>query len=110
MSFVKIKVKNLIKGFGITLSVGLCALLFIHFLVSKELRTTTTYKPSELSLAMNRQLPNGYVKANYKVNCSQTPSVKDLSPREAAEIIAQEIYRLSKKALTTKLLILPMYL
>ena len=103
MSFSKIKAKNLIKGFGTTLLIGLCASLVIHFLVSKELRTTTTvsttYKPSELSLAMNRQLPDGYVKANYKVNCSQTPSDKDLSPREAAEIIAQEIYRLSKKSL-----------
>ena len=103
MSFSKIKAKNLIKGFGTTLLIGLCASLVIHFLVSKELRTTTTvsttYKPSELSLVMNRQLPDGYVKANYKVNCSQTPSDKDLSPREAAEIIAQEIYRLSKKSL-----------
>ena len=48
---------------------------------------------------MNRQAPAGYVKSNYKVNCSQTPTAKDLSSKDAAEIIAQEAYRLSKKSL-----------
>lgn len=48
---------------------------------------------------MNRQVPTGYVKSNYKVNCSQTPTAKDLSSKDAAEIIAQEAYRLTKKSL-----------
>lgn len=111
-------VKNSFKGIKIIAFIGGFSLLFTQFIIARELSTTTkvptTYNVSELSYLVNRQIPTGYVKANYKAiysigTLSKTPSSKDLSLQEAAEIAAQEIFKLSGEQLDNQTLQMSYY-
>lgn len=111
-------VKSSLKGFKMIALIGVSSLMCTQFLVASELSTITqvptTYNASELSYLVNRQIPNGYVKADYKViyspyTPSKTPSSKDLSLQEAAEIVAQEIFKLSGEKLDNQILQMAYY-
>jgi hypothetical protein len=94
--------KNGFKGVKVITFIGVASLMFTQVIVASELKTVTkvptTYNVSELSYLVDRQIPTGYVKANYEAiysphTQSKTPSSKDLSLEEAAEIAAQEIFK-----------------
>lgn len=95
MLFSKKSFQESIKGIKAKTLVGLLTLLSTQVLVSPAL-----YASAPTSI--NRQIPAGYIKANYKIKCKQAPVSTDLSSQDAAEIIAQEFYRLSKKNLTNQ--------
>lgn len=96
-----------LKGITITTLTGFCALVGSQGLIAHEMNTSTTinanYNISDLYNTINRSIPKGYVKANYKVVLNQdidrfthdgaAKRATDLSMEEAAEIIAQEVYR-----------------
>ncbi|MGN7762476.1 hypothetical protein [Paenibacillus sp. 22594] len=97
-------VKNGFKSIKIITFIGVSSLLLTQVAVAGELKTVdkvpTAYNVSKLSYLVDRQIPAGYVKANYKTiyapyTQSKTPSPKDLSLEEAAEIAAQEIFKFS---------------
>lgn len=111
-------VKDSLKGIKIVALIGGISLTCTQFVVAAELGATTqvstTYNVSELSYLVNRQVPDGYVKANYKTTysihtLSKTPSSKDLSLQEAAEIAAQEIFKLSDEKLDNQTLQMSYY-
>lgn len=96
--------KNSFKGVIITTFIGVASLVCTQIIVASELETTTkvptTYNVSELSYSVERQIPTGYVKANYEAiyspnTQSKTPDSKELSLQKAAEIAAQEIFKFS---------------
>lgn len=105
---------NSIKKVSATTLVGVCALFGTQMLISTELNASTivptSYNLSELHTAMNRQIPDGYIKTNYKVNFieksekSEKPSASELSLEDATEIMAQEIFRFSKEDLSNQTL------
>ncbi|MNO61393.1 hypothetical protein D3C76_520400 [compost metagenome] len=106
-------VKNGFKGLKIISFIGVSFLMFTQVVVASELETITkvptTYNVSELSHLVNRQIPTGYVKANYKAvyspnTQSKTPNSKDLSLQEAAEIAAQEIFKFTGEKLDNQTL------
>lgn len=97
-------VKNSFKSTKIIALLGGASLMCTQLVIAAEIGTTTkvptTYNVSQLSYLVNKQAPIGYVKANYKAiysieTLSKTPSSKDLSLQEAAEIVAQEIFKFS---------------
>ncbi|MEC0093161.1 hypothetical protein [Paenibacillus macquariensis] len=105
--------KNGFKGVKIITFIGVASLMLTQVIVASELKTITkvptTYNVSELSYLVNRQIPAGYVKANYEAiyspnTQSKTPSSKDLSLQEAAEIAAQEIFKYSDEKLDNQTL------
>ncbi|OAB41987.1 hypothetical protein [Paenibacillus glacialis] len=105
--------KNGFKGVKVITFIGVASLMFTQVIVASELKTVTkvptTYNVSELSYLVDRQIPAGYVKANYKAiyspsTQSKTPSSKDLSLQEAAEIAAQEIFKFSGEKLDNQTL------
>lgn len=112
-SISKNVIKNSLKSIKVITFIGVSSLLFTQFIVASELSTITkvpvAYKVSELSSLVNRQVPADYTKANYKAiysihTRSKTPNSKDLSLQEAAEIAAQEIFKLSGEKLDNKTL------
>lgn len=114
MIFSKQIFTNSIKKVSATTLVGVCALFGTQMLISTELNASTivptSYNLSELHTAMNRQIPDGYIKTNYKVNFieksekSEKPSASELSLEDATEIMAQEIFRFSKEDLSNQTL------
>lgn len=111
MIFSKQIFTNSIKKVSATTLVGVCALFGTQMLISTELNASTivptSYNLSELHTAMNRQIPDGYIKTNYTVDFiekSEKPSVSELSLEDATEIMAQEIFRFSKEDLSNQIL------
>ena len=96
MLFSKKSVQEPIKAKAL---VGLLTLLSTQILVFPAL-SASVFAPTSI----NRQIPTGYTKSNYKISCSQTPSSKDLSVQDAAEIIAQEAYRFTKRDLNNQII------
>lgn len=106
-------VKNSFKGIKLITFIGVSSLIFTQAVVASELeakdKVPTTYNVSEPSYLVNTQVPAGYVKANYKAiyssnTQSKTPSAKDLSLEEAAEVAAQEIFKFSDEKLDNQTL------
>ncbi|WP_379142462.1 hypothetical protein [Paenibacillus sp. sgz500992] len=106
-------VKNGFKSIKIITFIGVSFLLLTQVAVAGELKTVdkvpTAYNVSKLSYLVDRQIPAGYVKANYKAiyapyTQSKAPSPKDLSLQEAAEIAAQEIFKFSDVTLDNQTL------
>jgi len=90
------------KGFKLIAFIGVSSLVLTQVAVASELGTInkvpTTYNISEPSYLVNEQIPAGYVTANYQAiysphALSKAPSSKDLSLQDAAEIVAQEIFK-----------------
>ncbi len=111
MIFSKQNFTNSLKKVSATTLVGVCALFSTQMLISAELNASTivptSYNLSELHTAMNRQIPDGYIKTNYTVDFiekSEKPSVSELSLEDATEIMAQEIFRFSKEDLSNQIL------
>ena len=111
MIFSKQIFTNSINKVSATTLVGVCALFGTQMLISTELNASTivptSYNLSELHTAMNRQIPDGYIKTNYTVDFiekSEKPSVSELSLEDATEIMAQEIFRFSKEDLSNQIL------
>lgn len=111
-------VKNSLKGIKMVAFIGVSSLICTQLVVAAELGATTqvptTYNVSELSYLVNRQAPTGYTKGNYTAiysihTLSKTPSSKDLSLQEAAEIVAQEIFKLSGEKLDNQTLQMSYY-
>lgn len=111
MIFSKQNFTNSLKKVSATTLVGVCALFSTQMLISAKLNASTivptSYNLSELHTAMNRQIPDGYIKTNYTVDFiekSEKPSVSELSLEDATEIMAQEIFRFSKEDLSNQIL------
>ena len=111
MIFSKQIFTNSLKKVSATTLVGVCALFSTQMLISADLNASTivptSYNLSELHTAMNRQIPDGYIKTNYTVDFiekSEKPSVSELSLEDATEIMAQEIFRFSKEDLSNQIL------
>lgn len=116
MSLSKKILKNSLKGCTVTVLVGTCTLLCTQALMAHQLSTSTlmstSYTASKVSATLNRKVPEGYVKTAYKVEddtiyqeigFNVSPATdSELSREEAAEIVTQEIFRLSKTNLTDK--------
>lgn len=106
MLFSKETFKNSLKGLKLAGVVGMSALIISQTFIHNELFASTlvpaTYDVTSLYSAINRSIPDGYVKGTYKIDYTNTdtPRPNDLSLEEAAEIIAQEIFRLSKQDLS----------
>lgn len=111
MIFSKQIFTNSLKKVSATTLVGVCALFSTQMLISADLNASTivptSYNLSELHTAMNRQIPDGYIKTNYTVDLiekSGKPSASELSLEDATEIMAQEIFRFSKEDLSNQTL------
>lgn len=109
MIFSKQLLIDSIKKFSITTLIGTITLISTQALVTNELNASTSiptsYNLAPLYSAMNREIPAGYVKTDYKINLidpNTSPSSSELSVDEAAEIMAQEIFRFSKQDLSNK--------
>lgn len=117
-SLPKNMVKYSFKGIKMIAFIGVSSLICTQLVIASQLSTIaqvpTNYNVSELSYLVNRQIPTGYVKANYKAiysigTLSKTPSSKDLSLQEAAEVVAQEIFKLSGEKLDNQTLQMSYY-
>ena len=103
--------KNSIRGLNVCMLAGIGTLLITGGILHNNLYASTTiptnYDISEITSTLYRSVPTGYVKPSYKFkvdpNCT-TPSANELSASEAAEIIAQEIYRYFKADISGKTL------
>ena len=119
--FSKITLKSTLKGLKITALITLIggtSLMCTQFFLANELDTVakvpTTYDVSKLAYSVNRQIPTGYVKANYSAICaphseSIAPQSKDLSLQDAAEIVAQQIFKFSGEDLNNHTLEMSYY-
>ena len=104
--------KNSIKGLNVCMLAGIGTLLVTGGIMHNNLYASTTiptnYDISEITSTLYRSVPAGYIKPSYKFevdpNCTNTPSTNELSASEAAEIIAQEIYRYFKADISGKTL------
>lgn len=118
-SFIsKCTVKNSLKGVLLVALIGSSALMCTQFVIANDLsamsQVPANYNTSEFAYLTHRQLPTSYVKADYKMTYaahtrSKTPDAKDLSMQEAAEVAAQEIFRLSSQGLEGKTLEMAYY-
>ena len=109
--FSKCTIKHASKCIKIAALVGLVggtSLVCTQLIMANDLGTVTKksakHDVTKLAYSGNGQIPIGYVKANYKITSSpgteeSTSDSKDLSREEAAEIIAQEIFKLSGESL-----------
>ena len=106
-------VKNGFKSIKIITLIGVSSLMFTHVVVAGELKAITkvptTYNVTKLPYLVDRQIPAGYVKADYTAiyspnTQSKAPGFKDLSLQEAAEIAAQEIFKFSEEKLDNQTL------
>ena len=103
--------KNSIKGLNVCMLAGIGTLLVTGGIMHNNLYASTTiptnYDISEITSTLYRSVPAGYIKPSYKFevdpNCD-TPSANELSASEAAEIIAQEMYRYFKADISGKTL------
>ena len=103
--------KNSIKGLNVCMLAGIGTLLVTGGIMHNNLYASTTiptnYDISEITSTLYRSVPAGYIKPSYKFevdpNCD-TPSANELSASEAAEIIAQEMYRYFKTDISGKTL------
>lgn len=93
-------IKNSLKGLKISGVIGLSALFSTTCLINSNLYAATsspaTCNVSELTSSLNRQIPTGYIKANYTLKISENSeptTANELTASDAAEIMAQEIYR-----------------
>ena len=101
--------KNSIKGLNVCMLAGISTLLVTGGIMHNNLYASTTiptnYDISEITSTLYRSVPAGYIKPSYKFkvdpNCTM-PSANELSADEAAEIIAQEIYRYFKENISGK--------
>lgn len=101
--------KNSIRGLNVCMLAGIGTLLITGGILHNNLYASTTiptnYDISEITSTLYRSVPTGYVKPSYKFkvdpNCT-TPSANELSASEAAEIIAQEMYRYFKENISGK--------
>ena len=103
--------KNSIKGLNVCMLAGIGTLLITGGILHNNLYASTTiptnYDISEITSTLYRSVPTGYIKPSYKFevdpNCD-TPSANELCASEAAEIIAQEMYRYFKTDISGKTL------
>ena len=108
--------KNSIKGFSICMLASIGTLLVTEGIMHNNLYASTTiptnYDIPQITSTLYRSVPTGYIKPSYKFevnpNC-ETPSANELSAGEAAEIIAQEMYRYFKTNISGKTLRLSYY-
>lgn len=112
-SFSKNNFKIPLNSIKIIALVGASSMLLTNLAIAQELNTTTKIPiSSTVNYAPARQVPTGYVKGNYKTVAIpdkktkkvNTPLANELSLQEAAEIAAQELFRLYDVKLTTQTL------
>ncbi len=103
--------KNSIKGLNVCMLAGIGTLLVTVGIMHNNLYASTTiptnYDISEITSTLYRSVPAGYIKPSYKFEVDpdrNTPSINELSADEAAEIIAQEMYRYFKTDISGKTL------
>lgn len=123
MRFSKTMFTLSLKGVKMTALIGICTLLGTQFFISNQVCAATftpnNYTVPELTTAsLNRQAPTGYIKGIYKVVWNTeiaakevSPSAQDLSMQDAANIMAQEIFKLTNQNIsnvTFKMLYAPL--
>ena len=112
LSLSKDATKNPFNGLKIIATLSVTSMLFTNAIIAREVNTpiqlpamTTT-----INYAPARQIPTGYVKGNYTVVATpywktkkvESPKANELSLQEAAEIAAEEVFRLYDVKLTNE--------
>ena len=114
MTLKSLSLKNVLKPslgrIKIITLLSASSLLLTNTLIAQELNTTTNfptnYASSNSPNVPTKEIPNGYIKGNYKTkalpygNTVISPSPSELSLQEAAEIAAQELFKLYNITLT----------
>ncbi|MBE6025184.1 MAG: hypothetical protein E7231_18750 [Cellulosilyticum sp.] len=110
-SSLKNNLKNPLNSIKVIGLLGISSMFFTNCVVAHDLNTVTKIStPSSINYAPEREVPTGYVKGDYKTVALPyyatkkvvSPMTNELSLQEAAEIAAQELYRLYNVKLTNQ--------
>ena len=112
LSLSKDATKNPVNGLKIIAALSVTSLLFTNAIIAREVNTPVQIPVmnTTINYAPARQIPTGYVKGNYtavatpywKTKKVESAKANELSLQEAAEIAAQEVFRLYDVKLTNE--------
>lgn len=112
LSLSKDATKKPVNGLKIIATLSVTSMLFTNAIIAREVNTPIQIPTmnTTINYAPARQIPTGYVKGNYtavatpyyKTKKVESPKANELSLQEAAEIAAQEVFRLYGVKLTNE--------
>ena len=110
ISTQKSNIQKQLNGIKIIIALSTTSMLFTNGVIAREINTPTQIPvmATTINYAPARQVPDGYVKGNYKAVATPYPKTKkvispkanEISLQEAAEIAAQEVYRFFGEKIT----------
>jgi hypothetical protein len=95
---------------GAVASISICAMLssgMSQIVKASAINLLTTYSPTTNTVKQSTILPPGYVKAAYNIKLTESsvkPNVTDISSEQAAELGAQNLWRIFRANLSNKTL------